>query len=266
MFLKNKAWQEDINGGTKVYLVKDKLSGVIVFFFALKAGLLYKAIEDDDYILTDQEREIVNLCIEYRLDSFNELTPDDVFGWYPDDSLDKDKLRKIIEEKADIKLQAKQDQKTTNEAVNIMRVSKTFPGIVLTHFCKNQNFSLSEKLLFPLGFYIFWEIIADTVLQISEFLGCQYLYLFAADNTDHIAEAESLLDFVYADISDNSDESKSSYKLVEYYKNELKFEDIQNMTILKPYYDFECRSLIQPINKLLENKEAAWIQHSDIDG
>lgn len=266
IFFKSKAWQEDIDGSTKVYLVKDKSSGVIVFFFALKAGLLYKAIEDDDYILSEKEREIVNLCIEYRLDSSNSFTPDDVFEWYSEDSLDKDKLRKIIEEKVDIKLQAKQDQQTTNETVNIMRVSKTFPGIVLTHFCKNQNFSLSEKLLFPLGFYVFWEIITDKVLQISNYLGCQYLYLFAADNTEHTAESESFLDFLYADVSDDVYEKKSSYKLIEYYKNELKFEEVQNMTILKPHYDFECYSLIQPINKLLENKEAAWIQHSDIDG
>lgn len=48
-------------------------------------------------------------------------------------------------------------------------------------------------------------------------------------------------------------------------KNELKFEDVQGMTILKPYYDYECFSLIQPIHTLLDNKEAAWIQHSDID-
>ncbi len=265
LFLKSRAWQEDIDGSTRVYLVKEKSSGVIVFFFALKAGLLYKAIEDDDYILTEKERDIVNLCIEYSLDPSNSLAPDDVFEWYSDDPLDKDKLRKIIEEKVDIKLQAKQDQQVTNETVNIMRVSKTFPGIVLTHFCKNQNSSLPYSLLFPLGFYVFWEIITDKVLQISKYLGCQYLYLFAADNTAHTEESESFLDFLYADVSDDFSEEKSSYKLIEYYKNELKFEDVQNMTILKPHYDFECYSLVQPINKLLKNKEAAWIQHSDIE-
>lgn len=36
-----------MNGGTKVYLVKDRYSGEIVFFFALKVGLLYKDIADD---------------------------------------------------------------------------------------------------------------------------------------------------------------------------------------------------------------------------
>ncbi|MDO4275969.1 MAG: hypothetical protein Q4D16_20055 [Eubacteriales bacterium] len=122
-----------------------------------------------------------------------------MFEWYSEDPLDKDKLRKIIEEKVDIKLQAKRDQQTTNETVNIMRVSKTFPGIVLTHFCKNQNFLLSEELLFPLGFYVFWEIITDRVLQISKYLGSQYLYLFAADNTEYTAEAESFVYFIYCD-------------------------------------------------------------------
>ena len=38
------------------------------------------------------------------------------------------------------------------------------------------------------------------------------------------------------------------YKLVEYYKNELKFEDVRNVTILLP-----------------KNRKAAWIQHSDVN-
>lgn len=71
-------------------------TGVIVFFFALKAGLLYKSIGDDDYELTTKEREIINLCIEYRLDPGSEYTEDDVFEWYADEPLDKDKLRRII--------------------------------------------------------------------------------------------------------------------------------------------------------------------------
>ena len=43
-FLKELAWDEDERGSTKVYLVKEKTTGSIVFFFALKAGLLYKEI------------------------------------------------------------------------------------------------------------------------------------------------------------------------------------------------------------------------------
>lgn len=264
--MKEAAWIEDINGDTKVYLVKDIQTGVIVFFFALKAGLLYRAIGDDDYELTTKEREIINLCIEYRLDPVNEYTEDDVFEWYADEPLDKNKLIRIIEEKIDVKLAAKADQNKVEDNVNIVRVSKTFPGIVLTHFCKNEECSFSEELLFPLGFYVFWELIIEKVLQIASILGCQYLYLFSADRTEDVGNiVEPLIDYIYADIYDELDEKTPAYKLVDYYKNELKFEDVQNMTILKPSYDFECFSLIQPIRKLLDNRNAAWIQHSDID-
>lgn len=264
-YLKNSAWIEDISGATKVYLVKDRETGAIVFFFALQAGLLYKSIEEDDYILSEKEREIVNLCVEYRLDSSNEFTPDDVFEWYADSQLDKEKLLKIIEEKADIKLNAQQDRDLTGQDVNIMRVSETFPGIVLTHFCKNQNYTLSEKLLFPLGFYVFWEIVTEAVLHIASLLGCRYLYLFAADSTEKQWSTQSFMDYLYDDMDKDRELEKLSYRLVEYYKNEMKFEEVQGMTILKPSYDFQCFSLVQSIGELSEKKKAAWIEHSDIE-
>lgn len=264
-YLKNSAWIEDISGATKVYLVKDRETGAIVFFFALQAGLLYKSIEEDDYILSEKEREIVNLCVEYRLDSSNEITPDDVFEWYADSQLDKEKLLKIIEEKADIKLNAQQDREITGQDVNIMRVSETFPGIVLTHFCKNQNYTLSEKLSFPLGFYVFWEIVTEAILHIASLLGCRYLYLFAADSTERQWSTQSFMDYLYDDMDEDRELEKLSYRLVEYYKNEMKFEEVQGMTILKPSYDFQCFSLIQSIGELSEKKKAAWIEHSDIE-
>lgn len=43
-------------------------------------------------------------------------------------------------------------------------------------------------------------------------------------------------------------------------------QEVQNVTILKPYYDFNCFSLVQQIGSLTEHRNAAWIQHSDVDG
>lgn len=266
-YLIEKAWKEDINGSTKVYLVIDEPTGVIVFFFALKSGLLYQAIGDDNYTLTIQESEIVNLCVESQLDESASSSVDEILSWYDDDFFDKDRLYRIIEERVYVKLKARADKSLDENDMNIMRVLKTFPGIVLTHFCKSAPNFLSESLAFPLGFYVFWEIVTDKVLEISSCLGCQYLYLFAADNTESTPTVPSIEEFIYGDLSDDdeTEETHSAYKLVDYYKNELKFEDVQGMTILKPYYDYECFSLIQPIHTLLANKEAAWIQHSDID-
>ena len=264
-YLKEAAWEEDKNGGTKVYLVKDKQSKQIVFFFALKAGLLYKNITDDDYNLSEKEREIVMLCIEYYLNEENTLTEEEIFSWYEDEGLDKDKLRRVIQEKIKVKLTAKSDRSKTEEGDNIMRVSKTFPGIVLTHLCKGTDDRIQPELSFPLGFYIFWEIVVEKVLYIASLIGCQYLYLFAADHTEAKVELPSLNDLIYMDLEDEPEQRMPTYKLVEYYKNELKFEEVQNLVVLKPSYDFECFSLIQSIADLVEHRNAAWIQHSEID-
>ena len=264
-FLKETAWEEDLNGGTKVYLVKDNQSGAIVFFFALKAGLLYRDISDDDYELSEKEREILNLCLEHYLENDQNFIEDEILNWYDDNALDKDKLRRILLEKLKVKSAAKSDQNRTEEGPNIVRVSKTFPGIVLTHFCKGNDACLQQSLSFPLGFYVFWEIVIQKVLKISSMLGCQYLYLFAADHTEFQVDLPSLDDLIYLDADDEPNHKISTYKLVEYYKNELKFEEVHGLTILKPYYDFECFSLIQPISKLSKNRELAWIQHSDAE-
>lgn len=261
-YLKSQAWKEDTEGSTKVYLVKDKLTDNIVFFFALNAGLLYKELGDREYELTDQENEIVDLCIEYKLDPDNECTADDVFEWYEGENIDKEKLRRIIEEETELKRDAEDDKAQTDEGVNIWRVSQTFPSIVLTHFCKNAAIEKYNDLRFPLGFYVFWEIVINKVLEITQLLGCQYLYLFAADNSEHMVNTNSGQNVLY-DLDD--EEIVPTYELVEYYKNELKFQEIQNLAILKPHYDFKCFSLHQPINQLVNNRTSSWVQHSDFN-
>ena len=184
-YLHEAAWEEDNSGATKVYLVKDRKTNAILFFFALKAGLVYKEIGDDDYVLSEQEDEIVKACIEFILDSDSDITPDEVFTWYEEEAFDKEKLLKVIEERSDVKREAKLDRAHYNGRVNEKHVLKTFPGIVLTHFCRNEGVTMYGEMDFPLGFYVFWEIIALKVLEISKYIGCQYLYLFAADQTEN---------------------------------------------------------------------------------
>ncbi len=248
-----------------MYLVKDIKTGEIVFYFGLSAGLLYKEIGSGDFQLSNLEKEIVNTCISAILEKDGSITTDDVLSWYEDDdTVDKEKVVRIIDDNVKIKLAARDDPENTENVVNIKQVSKTFPGIVVTHFCKNTNYRFTENISFPIGFYVFWEIVIEKVLEIASLLGCQYLYLFAADNTEQVPTQQS---FLYpGDWDEDESEINTSpvYKLVEYYKNELKFDDVQDVTILKPYYDFQCFSLIQEINDLQEHREAAWIQHSDV--
>lgn len=261
-YIKGVAWESDMNGDTKIYLVKYKSTDEIIFFFGLHAGLLYKNIAHNKYNLTEIEQDIIDLCINYKLEPSNRITPDEVLSWYEGEPIDKDRLLRIIESETKLKLAAKEDQEHTGETTSL-HVSQTFPGIVLSHFSKNANFSLPIDIPFPLGFYIFWEIIVEKVLEISSILGCRYLYLFAADNSECNESTNSSMDLLLGDFDGCNETSAPVYKLVDYYKNELKFEDVQDMVILKPHYDYNCFSLIQPISSLQENRRAAWNQHSD---
>ena len=62
-----------------------------------------------------------------------------------------------------------------------------------------------EHLDFPLGFGIFWEVIVPRILEITEHIGCQYLYLFAADHTEQeIAKLRENREAVWQEYSDIS--------------------------------------------------------------
>lgn len=59
----DKAWTEDLDGETRVYLVKDK-SGNVALFFSLKCGLLVG--ENLEEKLSDEYQEFVDAVIEVK--------------------------------------------------------------------------------------------------------------------------------------------------------------------------------------------------------
>lgn len=71
-------------------------------------------------------------------------------------------------------------------------------------------------------------------------------------------------DLKYGDFEDEMAKEIDIYELVECYKNELKFREVQNMTIVKPAYDNKCFSLVQSIGILENNCILAWEEHSDV--
>ena len=43
-YLNNKAWNDDSNNNTKVFLVRDKRTRKIAYYYALNCGILYKEL------------------------------------------------------------------------------------------------------------------------------------------------------------------------------------------------------------------------------
>ena len=103
-------------------------------------------------------------------------------------------------------------------------------------------YKMSGQVGIPLGFGLFWEVIVPLVYEITNKIGCKYLYLFAADQTS----------------------DKELKKLIQYYKNELKFSDVEDMMLIKPYYDKGCLGLVQAVSDLQNNRKAVLEEFSDV--
>ena len=123
---------------------------------------------------------------------------------------------------------------------------------------------------FKIGVYIFWELIVPCLLDISEKVGCKYIYLFAADNSDRNSNNinEPILftpDYdPYAD-DDNENEREKVLHLVDYYQKELKFEFVTKYKILKPRFERTCFTLIQEVEDLPRKREEVWLSHMPVD-
>ncbi len=233
-YLKNKAWKADLEGETKVYLVKDR-EGSIALFFSIKCGLLYKNYQYDD--LESDKLEFVNLLVDAILQEDN-----DTLNRYYDSKMysfqEMDRLFKIAHKRVELKMEDRelQDNKHT------LKVEECYSAIEIHHFCKNSMYKMSGQVGIPLGFGLFWEVIVPLVYEITNKIGCKYLYLFAADQTS----------------------DKELKKLIQYYKNELKFSDVEDMMLIKPYYDKGCLGLVQAVSDLQNNRKAVWEEFSDV--
>ena len=235
----DKAWTEDLDGETRVYLVKDK-SGNIALFFSIKCGLLVE--ENFGEKLSGEHQEFIDAVIDAKK-SRDEFGIQQIYdagdAMYGDEV---DKLFRIAERR----LEAKNEAIAIGQSENTINVPNCISAIELRHLCKNENFFIPGEIDIPLGFGIFWEIIVPIITEISKKVGCKYIYLFAADKTEEQNEYKMK-------------------KLISYYKNNLKFSECDaGIKFVKPEYDNYCYGLIQRISGLESNREAIWHEFSDI--
>ncbi|MDO4186062.1 MAG: hypothetical protein Q4D30_06220 [Bacteroidales bacterium] len=131
-------------------------------------------------------------------------------------------------------------EKEFNE--DITRVGKTFSAIELVHFCSNSDADeLWESLGLPRsrGTITFWHFIVPMIYEIQRHVGCQYLFLFAAD--------------------DSRDE-----RLVNYYRDQLNFSVSTSLATAKPVYDFTCKFMFQEISEL-KQAQKDFFEHFNPD-
>lgn len=281
-YLKKEAWDDDRERNTKVFLIRDKHTNEIVYYFAINCGILYNEIEK--VLLRDEEREPFEKYAEAvqmtQRKGLSEKELEDANNQYIEAM---NKLWEVVgdadratylysraEDKAMISEEKREIFSGTEEERHTMHVQETFPAIDIKFLCRNRKYNPGIKLDFKIGVYIFWEMIVPHLLKISNLVGCKYIYLFAADNSS--GEEKGIKEPLmytqdYDPYADEDDEEKREtvLKLVDYYRNELKFTFVTKYKILKPHFERKCFTLIQQVDELESNRDIVWKSHMPVD-
>lgn len=237
--LQNEAYEEDETGKVAYYVVKN-IEGRILFYFSLKCGMLY------DSFIDHRSLQLLNKLMTY----LDEISTKEKLTY--EESLIVNKFReKLRSHKGLTKKEIEQIPKKGGTILedlekeigeNVTHVGSTFSGIELVHFCSNENtrdFWKESVEGQKLGVVVFWKFVVKEVLEAMKHVGCQYLFLFAADKTD--------------------DE-----ELVAYYRDNLYFKEAEDVATAKPIYDLTCKFMYQDTEKLLSEQEY-FFEHYNVD-
>lgn len=237
-YLKNEAKYDDEAGKTCVYTILEPENQKIVCFFSLRCGAVFDTHEEDD-ALRELDTDELRLLKELEKARNTDITTyGQMCQFYRKEHPKGDMIIKIVERKA-----TRIKDETSSSCIDVMN---SHPSIEIQHFCRCDAhiYTLPEEIKqFPLGFGLFWQQIVPKIKEISKLIGCEYLYLFAADKSD--------------------DDEKH---LVKHYVDDLRFNPAEDLglTIARPEDDQNCWSLIQRINCLDIECEIAWNTVADI--
>ena len=276
-YLINNAWNDDCNRNTKVFLVRDQKTKEIVFFFAINCGILFnelniwnlsqeEKVPFNKYVEALQKLKAANLSKEEEEKANEQMSKSMEDLWEVVQEADRvSYLLSLADEKIQLLEEKREAFSEIGEVEHIQQVQETFPAIDIKFLGRNKEYKPEIQLDFRLGVYIFWEIIVPHLLEVSEKVGCKYIYLFAADNTE---QSENVIDtppMWTPDYDPYEDEDKTDreeiHKLVNYYINELKFRYVSKYKILKPHYERRCYTLVQEVKSLQSNRESVWKSH-----
>lgn len=234
-YLKKRAWDDDINGRNACYIIKSP-NDEIVLYFAIKCGALFTPFDEEELNRIQDELKQI-LKNDGPLDKDNAARREQVISWiesFRTGNLDiTPALLVHTSLLVKTKLKALNIDKNSETNKKIVRVTSTHPAIELTHICINESykpkwdFSLMQH---NIGEVMFWKHIASIILDIQTKLGCQYVFLFAADLTENGC-------------------------LINYYDVTLKFKQDDEIATNKPYYDFCCTFMCQEICDLRNNQQ-----------
>ena len=234
-YLRHYGWEEDTAGTTTFYVVKNK-ENKILLYFSLKCGALFEPLNEGELRLAIRRyRGILDDIYDKHMGEASDETLAELerlqILYGKNLNLLEQHLNSQIHNKNEKLRDLEEDrQETPNDWVS--RVMHTYPAVEIVHFVANDEakaFWIKAKrktgIKKSMGEVLFWHFVAPVLCSVQNTLGCEYVYLFAADDSD-------------------------DRTLVNYYQVALNFEQPENIGANKPRYDFTCEFLCQDLSDL----------------
>lgn len=231
--LQGSAWAEDEAGINAYYVIKNQEDDILLFF-SLKCGVLFNPNYFKKIREEFEEAQALFLAFskgtgpDWALQYIRELRESGRLDFRAQrEIVTRYRMLKEIYQDLNTEIEKEANQK-------IVRVDETHAGIELVHFCANDwardkwnSYGFDRSM----GEVLFWYFVVPKILQAHRYLGCEYVYLFAADLSE-----------------DN--------RLINYYTDSLNFTRPEDIGASKPYYDFWCTFMCQRLADLKEGREA----------
>lgn len=234
--LKNEAYEEDEAGNIAYYLIKDKDENIL-FYFSIKCGILYDLFGEE--VKLRKINDLFLFLVELEKDpSSTKEDKETIASILESIRARKGLVKKELSKISHIKKNQIIEDLAKESEDNLKRVGKTFAGVEIVHFCANDNYRPSwEKLNIKqkMGTVVFWHFLIPKICELRKIVGCEYLFLFAADLTP--------------------DEL-----LVNYYKSNLGFKDSNEYGTAIPLYDYACKFMHQELKDIEERRNNFYLE------
>lgn len=234
--LKNEAYEEDEAGNIAYYLIKDKDENIL-FYFSIKCGILYDLFGEEEKLR--KINDLFLFLVELEKDpSSTKEDKETIASILESIRTRKGLVKKELSKISHIKKNQIIEDLAKESEDNLKRVGKTFAGVEIVHFCANDNYRPSwEKLNIKqkMGTVVFWHFLIPKICELRKIVGCEYLFLFAADLTP--------------------DEL-----LVNYYKSNLGFRDSNEYGTAIPLYDYACKFMHQELKDIEERRNNFYLE------
>lgn len=227
--------KDDVHGDLASFVIVSP-SEMPLAFFSLRCGELFVKSSSDKIMLSHKAYNAMRVLMSDKSTVENKKEAFNIVKRAKDAGLSVSDFEELPNKKESIK----QDVLWEIDK-DITRVLKVHPAIELKFYGINasaqpywKSLGLPEDM--RMGETLFWLKIVDKIRQMMEMVGCEYVYLFAADN-----EAEG--------------------ELVQYYRVRLNFGSDSLLSANKPRFDYMSQFLFQKINDLFEKQKFHLDKH-----